>query len=215
MLQQTKGIVAMAKYDKCKNWHEFEQEVTLKFNNPKRTMTDFFNYCLLHGNSEDGVNGIHEKVKKEQNGKRYIKLGCLYINGKPDPGTFFGHIATCLDWSCEIKFGELMLDGSVSEERLHEKYKNNEFLRIEGFKGERRPDKASDISGNKMFSSCEYLPAKGDVEKAHKKLSSTGDYVEIEVLLDQVEKDCLDQGHELKSNWRLITERNIDIWSCS
>jgi len=59
----------------------------------------------------------------------------------------------------------------------------------------------------------DYLPNKGDFEKAYRTIASQGQSVSIDAILDQIEIDAKTSGHKLKNNWRLTTERNIEIWS--
>ena len=56
-----------------------------------------------------------------------------------------------------------------------------------------------------------YLPPKVDVELAANQIfyATGGD---IDAILDQVEKNAIGKGKNLKTNWRMITERNIAIW---
>jgi hypothetical protein len=59
----------------------------------------------------------------------------------------------------------------------------------------------------------EYLPTKTDFESAYKMLCSPGKEIGVGKVLDQIEKNALNSGFNLKLNWRMITERNIKIWS--
>ena len=210
----------MAKYGNLTSWSTFHQNVSSKINNPKISMTDFFDYLLLQGG---GIENIHHQIMDEQekrrvnqaltSKKRYGKLGYLYeLNGKPQEGTLFGHIASRLDLSCNIEFNGLNLNNSVNEAHLHEEYEKNAFIRIEGFKGDSRKDIPAANKDNKVFSSEEYLPTKTDVENAYKELAPAGEEVDREDLLNQVKKDNIQRGLTLKSNWRIITDLNIDIW---
>jgi len=55
-----------------------------------------------------------------------------------------------------------------------------------------------------------YLPTKDDCDRAINDLQQ-GTTVEV---LDRIEKNVTSQGFILKSNWRIITEENMKIWSC-
>ena len=58
----------------------------------------------------------------------------------------------------------------------------------------------------------DYLPNKEDFESAYRMLCSPGQKINKDSILDQIEKNALNSGRNLKTNWRLITERNIEIW---
>jgi hypothetical protein len=61
-------------------------------------------------------------------------------------------------------------------------------------------------------SSGDYLPHKDDFECAYRMICSYGDKIPIDSVLDQIEKNAINTGHNLKINWRLNTERNIELW---
>ena len=212
--------IVMAKYGNLSNWSEFHQNVSSKIDNLKISMTDFFDYLLLQGG---GIKDVHRQIMNEQekrrkdqaltSKKRYENIGYLYeSNGEPQDKTLFGHIASRLDLSCNIEFKGLKLDSSVNKVRLHEEYEKNTFIRIEGFKGDRRKDRPAENKGDKVFSSNKFLPTKIDVDNALERVIPPGNDINIELVLDQIEKDFHKQGRKLKSNWRMITERNIPLW---
>jgi hypothetical protein len=58
-----------------------------------------------------------------------------------------------------------------------------------------------------------YVPNKEDFEKAYRTITSPGQSVSIDAVLNQIEFDAKTSGHKLKINWRLTTERNIEIWA--
>ena len=75
-----------------------------------------------------------------------------------------------------------------------------------------------DFSNNKSVamqsaSSTPCLPCKEDFESAYKILTRPGDSISIDSVLDQIEVTSKNEGIILKSNWRMITERSIEIWS--
>jgi hypothetical protein len=59
----------------------------------------------------------------------------------------------------------------------------------------------------------DYLPTKDDVESAYDMLGSRGEEIDIDSILDQIDKNATNSGRNLKANWRLITEKNIEMWS--
>ncbi len=76
-------------------------------------------------------------------------------------------------------------------------------------------DAATKIKNQRNLSAPEelnkyYLPTKEDCDRAINDLQQ-GTTVEV---LDRIEKNVTSQGFILKSNWRIITEENMKIWSC-
>jgi len=60
--------------------------------------------------------------------------------------------------------------------------------------------------------SGDYIPSKDDFESVYRMLCSPGQKIDKESILDQIEKNAINSGFNLKDNWRLITELNINIW---
>lgn len=58
-----------------------------------------------------------------------------------------------------------------------------------------------------------YIPTKEDSESAYRILTPLGNSISIDTVLDQIEINAKKDGHLLKSDWRMITENNIEIWS--
>lgn len=58
-----------------------------------------------------------------------------------------------------------------------------------------------------------YLPNKEDFESAYRSLTRPGETIAIDSVLDQMEINAKGKGLSLKNNWRIITEKNIEIWS--
>jgi hypothetical protein len=57
------------------------------------------------------------------------------------------------------------------------------------------------------------LPTKEDFESAYKMLTHHGESISIDAVLDQIETNAIENGLTLKNNWRVITEKNIEIWA--
>ena len=57
-----------------------------------------------------------------------------------------------------------------------------------------------------------YLPQKDDVNKAIELVENSEKQVTLEIILDTIESIYNNDKVILKPNWRLITERNIEIW---
>lgn len=58
-----------------------------------------------------------------------------------------------------------------------------------------------------------YLPLKKDFEAAYRALTRPGESISIDAVLDQIQTDVNKKGLTLESNWRVTTEKNIDLWS--
>jgi hypothetical protein len=54
-----------------------------------------------------------------------------------------------------------------------------------------------------------YVPEKKDSDEAIDLLNKDGKKRTVAAILGQIEKKCLAEGKKLKSNWRIITEKNI------
>jgi hypothetical protein len=59
----------------------------------------------------------------------------------------------------------------------------------------------------------EYLPTKEGCEAAIRQLSDENVQARTGQVLDRIEKNVTSRGKALKSNWRMITEENMKIWS--
>ena len=58
-----------------------------------------------------------------------------------------------------------------------------------------------------------YLPSEEDFESAYRMLTRLGEAISIDTVLDKIEVHAVKMGLSLKSNWRMITEKNIEIWA--
>jgi hypothetical protein len=58
-----------------------------------------------------------------------------------------------------------------------------------------------------------YLPTEENFESAYRTLTRPGETISIDTVLDQLENNAKKMGRSLKNNWRIITEKNIEIWS--
>jgi len=61
--------------------------------------------------------------------------------------------------------------------------------------------------------STDDLPTKEDFESAYRALTRPGETISIDSVLDQMEINAKKIGLSLKSNWRMVTEQSIEIWS--
>lgn len=61
--------------------------------------------------------------------------------------------------------------------------------------------------------SGDYQPNQDDFESAYRMLCSPGKSFEADLVLDQIEKNATESGYHLKENWRVITKRNIKLWT--
>jgi hypothetical protein len=58
-----------------------------------------------------------------------------------------------------------------------------------------------------------YLPTKEDFDTACRSLAKPSQEVSIDAVLDQIEHNAKKSGLNLRDNWRISTERSIEIWS--
>ena len=67
----------------------------------------------------------------------------------------------------------------------------------------------------KEKSEDEYLPTKRDCERIISNLTSStsGDEIGIDEFLAELKKDLTVKGKTLKSNWKIITEEKLKLWS--
>ncbi|MCJ7774300.1 MAG: hypothetical protein MUP22_14350 [Desulfobacterales bacterium] len=80
-----------------------------------------------------------------------------------------------------------------------------------------RPSKLKEVGKGGKFSEVSkrnYLPTKADCEMALKasQKSRKGSSISKEDLFDWLEQHFQDRGISMKSNWKIITERNLDTW---
>ena len=75
--------------------------------------------------------------------------------------------------------------------------------------------KIAAVKKSEELSDSEYLPTKSDCERVVRNLSSSA--LDNEIGLDEflvaLEKDLTEKGKTLKSNWKIITEKNLKLWS--
>jgi len=57
-----------------------------------------------------------------------------------------------------------------------------------------------------------FLPTKNHFESAYRSLTRLGRAVPVDLVLDQIEIDATNEGRSLQHGWRLITEKNVQIW---
>jgi len=68
-------------------------------------------------------------------------------------------------------------------------------------------------AGNQSKTLAVYLPTKEDFESAYRMLARMGVEISVDTILDKIETNANDSNTLLKDNWRIITEKNIEIWS--
>ncbi len=197
----------MGKYNNCSDWHKFQAKILKQMSKKEPYTTEIFDYHLFKGG---GVKDIHK------NGINLIYKTPGYLfdrNGQIQARTLFGHIADRIfTEKCIIKINGITITRETDEEFLLQAYAANHHIKIEGFKGEKRPDSTDDSDRSTDPSLKNYLPTKSDVELAISQLPLEMKE-NIPAILDQVEKNALVDGKQLKENWRIITERNIkEIW---
>lgn len=71
---------------------------------------------------------------------------------------------------------------------------------------------ALDSLGLNIDEASGYLPTKEDLKAAYRILTCPGESISIDTVLDQIEVITEKKCKLLKSDWRLITEKNIETW---
>lgn len=61
--------------------------------------------------------------------------------------------------------------------------------------------------------SNKYIPNFNDFKLAYRTIAKLGQEASLDAVLDQIETTATKAGHNLKESWRMVTERNIEIWS--
>lgn len=219
----------MKKNSNGRIWREFSSKME-QVPYSSTFLTDWIDYYLWEGGKSSE---IERKVKEKAgelkhrgyNGaKRLFDLNALKKGElKPQERSLLGHIARrAMERDYKIEINGIPISNSLREISTDEAIKKNDFItklfyeqnaytRIEGFKGEMRPDKVKDLIGESPASIANYLPTKLDVDLASKQVP-LGVRGHLDAILDQVEKNSLAANKSLKNNWRIITERNIANW---
>jgi len=168
-------------------------------------MTEWFDFLLLEGG---GLKDIHLNNVI----KNYKTHGCLFNNnGEPQQRTLFGHIADRIfNEDCIIKIDGSLISKDTNQNFLSNAYDCNSFIRIDGFKGETRPDEVADKIGGSLALNASYLPDWSYVKPVIDKLPNEAPT--LDEILDQIEQNAHADKKVLKQNWREITRRNIPIW---
>ena len=187
-------------------------------------LTDWIDYYLWEGGLYSEIkNNVSEKTLELKHGG-YEFPGFLFnssLSGAEDR-SFFGHIAgRIIKSGFIVKINDEMFDSSIINLRQKDKLEINNkfnslstgngdgpFIRFEGYKNEKRTDTPK-LTGK---SKVNYLPSKADVERANNLILTCGGNLELEDVLNMIEKNCLEKGETLKQNWKMITERNIEMW---
>ena len=208
----------MTIYGKLTSWDKFKQKLEEVEGASTKSLTDYIDKNLFNGGQ---IKDLHEKIIAEQihrGGNRYKTRGYLFNNkGKVQQGTFFGHIAHLIvDEDCIIAIDNIEITKSLSKDFLHSKYDQNCYIRIEAFKGDRRKNSFTNSSSDREEEKFEeaYLPTKEDCDRAIKELYEEGQQGNTKNVLDRIKRNVISQGIKIKSNWRIITEANMKIWSC-
>jgi len=140
---------------------------------------------------------------KDMNGVALVNEWSTLING--EKVTFCHSIA-----STDGKFHFRDHDGNVSTAKTRDNVidaKLAEFLEHLHRQDNERPD------SHETDFITSHLPSAEDFELAYRMLAQLGEDISIDSVLDQIEINLKDEGHLLKSNWRMVTEKNIEIWS--
>jgi|GEM_PF-4311555 len=96
--------------------------------------------------------------------------------------------------------------------RGHHGKHSNLYLEGEVADTKETPETTKSTSLNSECSDA-YLPTKEDFESAYRMLTRPGESISIDSVLNQIEVNAKNNGFLLNGDWRLITEKNIEVWS--
>jgi len=141
----------MAKYDNMNSWDEFESEMKTIGNFSKR-LAEYIDYVLWKGGQYNDMVIQIEKKARELGHGGYRFPGKVFSErtGNIEDRSFLGHIAIrAKDSRFIVEVDNIVIDNNTIDERSFDekmqmnaiiaiKVSKNAFIRIEGFKGERR-----------------------------------------------------------------------------
>jgi hypothetical protein len=117
-------------------------------------------------------------------------------------------------YSGDKKKLENRVKGHYSFDKRHTGFIERQDIIAKKLGLEKNTKSFSTTSFNKRTNPPEqYLPDKEYSERAYKMVTRPGQPVSVDAVLDQIEINAKKDGLVLKDNWRIITERNIEIWS--
>ena len=144
---------------------------------------------------------------------------CAYISNSKFPGDYWQR-DVFVDGLKNINLLDKSIDVSLVNSHRHlrkklEDLNDNELDRFLSIISNSYNDNSFSKEDAPIFlrSSGDYLPNKDDFVSAYRMICPSGNRINIDSVLDQIEKNAVNSGHNLKKNWRLIIERNIEIWS--
>lgn len=207
---------------KQQSWNEFSQVLEDLILSEKPKLVHYIDYFLKQGGKYlDLKKRIEDKTLECNHGGYQFPRNMFAANGNPAERSFLGHIAArVINENLVVRIGDNLIDQTVINLSINKKMEKNElfkkmcaqncYIRIETFKGDRRTDEAvSDKMDREQKIGTDYLPAKKEVEFAYHQIAIPYEELNIDLLLDQINKNMKKEKKIPKKDWRLVTENMI------
>jgi hypothetical protein len=167
----------MTVYGNQTGWNEFSLYIDDLIRSGKPSLTHFMDYYLKEGGRYSELqNWIEEKTVELGKGRYSFTNDMLHGNGNPKQRSFLGHIATrVIDENLAVNIGGKSIDktfltnlskNQIAQENqvLKDLCKQDAYIRIEAFQGEKRSDPLSDSRSESITSQTHYVPTKEDCD---------------------------------------------------
>jgi len=213
----------MAKYDKKKWFGQLYANGIRAFDNADdKKITNWFDFILSSGTSTESKIDSLTDSRNPKNIK-FASVGLitliLYLNDKSAHSVWFEgqHETLRTLFPAIARFNGAGSQYVEFNKTLENFAKNNDFSHTELDFVLSQIDKKTSASPNPVeydqFQSKVILPSKLDFESAYRSLTCPGESISIDAVLDQLETNAKEKGLSLNSNWRIIMEKNIEIWA--
>ncbi len=213
----------MAKYDKRKWFGQLYANGIRAFDNADdKKITNWFDFILSSGTStESKIDSLTDS--RNPKSIKYASVGLitliLYLNNKSAHSIWFEgqHKALRTLFPAIGRFNGAGLQYVEFNKTLVHFAKTNDFSHTELDFILSQIDKKTSASPNPFeydqFQGKVILPSKLDFESAYRSLTCPGNSISLDAVLDQIETNAKKKGLLLNSNWRIIMEKNIEIWA--
>jgi hypothetical protein len=215
----------MTVYGNQTDWNEFLQRIDDLVGSAEPKLAHFIDYFLKEGGRYSKLqNWIEDKTVELKKGKYSFTNDMLDEDGNPKDRSFLGHIATrVIDEDLAVNIGGKFIDKTfltnLSKDQIAQENqavkdlcKQDVYIRIEAFRGEKRTDPFSDSSSEPIPSRTHYAPTKEDCDQAIRQLHDEGRQSMTEQVLDRIEQNLASRGIQLRPHWQIMTEANMKIW---
>lgn len=213
----------MAKYDKRKWFGQLYANGVRAFDNADdKKITNWFDFILSSGTSiESKIDSLTDS--RNPRSIKYASVGLitliLYLNDKSAHSIWFEgqHEALRTLFPAIGRFNGAGLQYVEFNKTLVHFAKTNDFSHTELDFILSQIDKKTSATPNPVehdqFQNQVFLPSKFDFESAYRALTCPGKSISFDAVLDQIETNAKEKGLSLMNDWRMITEKNIIMWS--